>query len=308
MKRRHFLLGAGTAAAAGAAVFGTGAFSRIESQRQVTIQVATDENAYLRLAPIEGSENSQNYASIDSHGHLEIEIADSGSGGEGVNSNSLTFFDDLFEVCNQGKEDAAVYIDADDLDTGDAEVLFYTGTASGSRGDEGIGSITDAEWVADFAPAEIELGGECVNVGLLVDTGAGSAYTDAETVDATEVSDSGEPLVSGKITIIADVGVDPGTATSLLSDLDIDGQGDVASVDSGAEFDVSVLVTNTGQRAGSFEVSFVAILDDHRESVRDALSETGTGIADLEVEDPPNTQIGFGQVDVSGAYGQLAGD
>ncbi|MEF8900809.1 MAG: twin-arginine translocation signal domain-containing protein [Halovenus sp.] len=49
MNRRKFLVGVGSAAAAGSAVLGSGAFTRVEAQRSVTVQVAEDPNAYLGM-------------------------------------------------------------------------------------------------------------------------------------------------------------------------------------------------------------------------------------------------------------------
>ena len=107
MERRNFLIGMGSTAAGASALIGSGAFSRVESHRSVTVQVAEDANAYLGLSGT-GSPNSDNYVDTDDNGHLEITITESGEGGEGVNSDSITFFDGLFEICNQGKADADI--------------------------------------------------------------------------------------------------------------------------------------------------------------------------------------------------------
>ena len=206
MERRNFLIGMGRTAAGASALIGSGAFSRVESHRSVRVQVASDSDAYLRMAQIDSSANSRNYVDEEieeDDGHLEIDIADSGEGGHGVNSNSLTFFDDLFEVCNQGKADARFYIDTSDLDTGDGDIAFYSGTASGSSGDSDLDEIGDE---LDHGE-EIEVGEDCVTVGLLVDTGKGSDLTDPEgKVDATDVDE----LVDGEVTIVADAEGDAG--------------------------------------------------------------------------------------------------
>jgi hypothetical protein len=108
MERRKFLIGTGALAAGGAAALGSGAFSRVESQRQVTIQTANDANAYLGLKTLD-TPNSNNFAEYD-EGHLRIDIGDFGADGDydyetgvGVNSDSFTWFDGMFEICNQGK-------------------------------------------------------------------------------------------------------------------------------------------------------------------------------------------------------------
>ena len=107
MKRRNFLVGVGGTAIGASALVGSGAFSRVESQRMVNIEVAHDRDAYLGMDVIEGSANSENYVGHED-GHLYIDIAAQGGYGDGVNSDSFTFFDDLFQLCNNGKADAII--------------------------------------------------------------------------------------------------------------------------------------------------------------------------------------------------------
>lgn len=103
MDRRKFLIGIGSASVGGSALLGSGAFSRVESHRAVAVQVANDANAYLGFLPLE-TPNSDNYFDYDEQGHAFIDIAGQAEGGgEGINSNSQTWFDGLFELCNQGK-------------------------------------------------------------------------------------------------------------------------------------------------------------------------------------------------------------
>lgn len=81
----------------------------------MTIQVAEDPDAYLGLDGT-GSLNSDNYVYIDDNGHLAIDIGqipegENSIGGEGVNSDSFTWFDSMVQVCNQGKEDIGFWIE-----------------------------------------------------------------------------------------------------------------------------------------------------------------------------------------------------
>ena len=113
MQRRKFLLGVGGAGIGGSSLIGSGAFSRTESERSLTIQTAEDPEAYLGLEECD-SIHGDNYVEVGSDdGHLEVEIGENPNDGEGVNSNSLTWFDNAFEICNQGKEKACVWIDAE---------------------------------------------------------------------------------------------------------------------------------------------------------------------------------------------------
>ena len=66
MKRRQFILGTGAAAAGGSALLGSGAFSSVEAERDVTVEVADDADGYLGLEPSDGP-NSE-YATVDSDG------------------------------------------------------------------------------------------------------------------------------------------------------------------------------------------------------------------------------------------------
>ena len=202
MKRRNFLVGVGGTAIGGSVLVGSGAFSRVESNRSVTIEVAKDPDAYLGLD--EGdSENADNYVDFDGDGHIRMNIGDQGGEGEGVNSNSLTFFDDMFRVTNQGKENATVCLDYDNVEFGDAvedgtdanveDVLtFYTGEAQGSQGMDGINEVP----LCEEGDAFFELGTEHT-VGVLVDTTELKGDIDDDELTGT--------LIDGHIGIIADV-------------------------------------------------------------------------------------------------------
>jgi len=118
MERRKFLIGIGSATVGGSALLGSGAFTRVESQRRVNIQVAEDPDAYLGLDKCEGSPNGS-YTHLDEDGHLAVEMSpDNPTIGEtplgsGVNSDSFSWFDEVFEICNQGKQPVCVWIEAE---------------------------------------------------------------------------------------------------------------------------------------------------------------------------------------------------
>lgn len=187
MKRRRFLAGAGSAAATGSALIGSGAFSRTESNRSISVQVAEDRDAYIELNSVSGSANSQNFIDWDDNGHLEIEIDFASQNGDGANSNSQTFWDDLFKICNRGKaEEVDVYIaDTAGIGFGDGEIAFYTGDAANSQGDDGADSI-----VGQDNSVSVPLG-ECQHVGL---------RSNSRGVNALEE----ETIFDGNVTIVAD--------------------------------------------------------------------------------------------------------
>lgn len=111
MQRRKFIAGVGSLAAGVAAVTGTGAFTSVSANRNVSISVAPDNNAYLQMKELDTS-NSKAFVN-DSGGRsntLSISIDETSTGGKGVNEQAVTFFDDLFSITNQGTEPAWVWI------------------------------------------------------------------------------------------------------------------------------------------------------------------------------------------------------
>ena len=196
MDRRKFLLGVGGASIGGSALLGSGAFSRVESQRSVEIAVAQDPDAYLGLKPLD-TPNSQNYVALDDDGHLYIQIDGEGDQqdvggdgpiGQGVNSDSRTWFDGMFEICNQGKEDACISWEfGDDFQMRDeAELVFYyDGEEDGDPTTSGRMDVEEGRKV----PLAL---GECATIGL---------RTETFDVDAT----GDDPLFDGEIKLIADV-------------------------------------------------------------------------------------------------------
>ena len=176
MKRRKFMIGVGGASLGASALVGSGAFSRIESQRRVKIEVAKDPHAYLGLGGCPDSPNNS-YTNIDESGHLEVEMSPENEDadndlGEGVNSDSRTWFDNVFQICNQGKTEICIWIGDDedwprvvdeDFDEdyseydGDRRVDFYIG-------DDDDRSIVGAENAYPIAV------GECVCIGIKTNT------------------------------------------------------------------------------------------------------------------------------------------
>ena len=182
MKRRNFLIGASGTAIGASALIGTGAFSRVESDRHVSIEVAKDPDAYLGLSAID-TPNSDNYVDLDEKGHLEISIGENPNGGEGVNSNSTTWFDGMFEVCNQGKETAGVHIESFELPEGAVDFYRYEDDDD-EPGDE-------VSIVGEENLVELDVG-HCMLVGVRTETHA---------VDAT----GADPLFDQDVQFVADV-------------------------------------------------------------------------------------------------------
>ncbi len=212
MKRRNFLIGVGGTALGGSALLGSGAFSRVESHRQVAIQVANDANAYLGLKLLD-TPNSNNFADYDEDGHLFIDIGDFGADGEydyetgtGVNSDSYTWFDGMFEMCNQGKADATISYELPDgvlentADTandpnprpGGASASTVPTVAFYFRRDDGTRVVLEPGMETDLPL------GECEEVGVRTVTKG--------------INASDGPLIDGDVTLTAeapDAGTEP---------------------------------------------------------------------------------------------------
>ncbi|TKX48031.1 hypothetical protein EXE41_01395 [Halorubrum sp. SD690R] len=108
MDRRKFVIGAGSLAAGGAAAMGTGAFASVEATRSVSVNVAGDGSAYL------GLEDTSPYAETNGK-QMELNFANNGNGGSGINADSVSTFDGVFRMTNNGPEDLDITIDKSGL-------------------------------------------------------------------------------------------------------------------------------------------------------------------------------------------------
>jgi hypothetical protein len=108
MDRRKFVIGVGSLAAGGAAAMGTGAFASVEATRSVSVNVAGDGNAYL------GLEATSPYAERDGK-QMELNFAGNGDGGSGINADSVSTFDGVFRMTNNGPNPLDITIDKSGL-------------------------------------------------------------------------------------------------------------------------------------------------------------------------------------------------
>ncbi len=98
----------GSLAAGAAAATGTGAFASTEATRSVNVSVAGDESAYL------GLEATSPYAQVNGK-QLVLNFDDNGDGGQGVNADSVTTFDGVFRMINNGPNNLDITIDKSGL-------------------------------------------------------------------------------------------------------------------------------------------------------------------------------------------------
>lgn len=111
MNRRQFITGTVGLAAGGSAVMGSGAFSTVSADRNVSVNVETDQHAYLVLEGI-----SNNY--VEDGGlvgfDFDADVAPTGGGafdetGDGVGMNSVYEFTELLEIQNRGSDPVVIF-------------------------------------------------------------------------------------------------------------------------------------------------------------------------------------------------------
>jgi len=103
--RRTLLLGMGLVAVMTGMVFGTGAFTQVEAERTVDVDVADDADAFLGLY-----ETTGNYTAANG-GTVAIQLNDSSdASGIGVNDDAVTTVDSVINVSNQGTQPVDVSV------------------------------------------------------------------------------------------------------------------------------------------------------------------------------------------------------
>jgi hypothetical protein len=129
MKRRNILMGLCGLAGGSGALVGSGAFTSVQAERNVSVAVVDDPDALLGLEGCVGSPNGE-YAQIKDNGTMAIDLSPSNDeisgGGEGISSGAETVIRDLFQLKNQGTKEVAVWIDINPVTDGDdPRVVFY---------------------------------------------------------------------------------------------------------------------------------------------------------------------------------------
>lgn len=130
MKRRTLIAAVGTLGTAGAAI-GTGAFTSVEAERSVTVNIAEEDTGLLALEPREDDEGFFVIAPERNRNRLRFDFDNAMNvvdEAEGIGSNSVYRFDRLFDVTNQGAQ--TVYFESsfgaiDDLDVDLDDIALY---------------------------------------------------------------------------------------------------------------------------------------------------------------------------------------
>jgi hypothetical protein len=228
MQRRKLIAAVGSLAAGGAATVGTGAFTTVQADRTVEVEVAGDADAYLRLAAT-GSPNSDAYVSTDD-GQVSFDFSSDGGGeGSGFNLDSVTVIDSLLQVANQGAQSVYFHADLSGLDLSDdntaqsgGEGRAYVALEPVALGADGTrtGTVTDGgspvtnvavgggggdidgtfSGVTPGDPATVELDkGEAIELDMIVDTReftppSSASFPQTTSGDVTFIADQTEEL------------------------------------------------------------------------------------------------------------------
>ena len=176
MERRKFVIGAGALATGSAAAVGSGAFTSVQADRDITVDVADDDEAFLRLSEHPSNPNAA-YADVD-EGTLAVDIStdnpDQGDEygdefqGEGVNKEASTNILEIAVAKNQGTQNATVYVDPEFRTSQDDGLVDFVATdlpGGGSASLTGAGENDDPE---EWDGKRVLAPGESFDIGLFI--------------------------------------------------------------------------------------------------------------------------------------------
>ena len=192
MNRRTLITYTGVAVTGGSAVLATGAFTSVEANRDITVNVADDTDALLGLDP-DSLDNSA-YAT-ESDGVVGIDVSQDGDrdfDGEGVSPFALTTIEEVIEVTNQGTQDVAVFVESNDPSLGELDgdfELFATDPDDGTDNRANLREGTDIDDLQVIGP------GDSFALGFEVD---------ARDKSDDELDELEDDITDLEVTIIAD--------------------------------------------------------------------------------------------------------
>jgi len=198
MERRKFIIGAGALATGSAAAVGTGAFSSVEADRNLTVEVDNDTEGFLGL---EAADDTP-YVEEDDHGRIEFDFSDSG-----FNPDSITQFDPLFTMTNNGSNTVQPFMDleVESFDAGDTgvsaediedSIIFYAKEVTLT----GIGP-TDRE---DFTGEDADPG----RGGVTYNHSSGQEVEWGLEVDFTDETGAMIPELPEEVSIVVTIGAE----------------------------------------------------------------------------------------------------
>jgi len=174
MNRRKALIGIGSLAVGSGAALGSGAFTSVEADRDVTVETAGDSTAYLTLV------GDDEYVSDDgSSGALTIDLG--GATTNGFNEDAVTEVAGVVEITNNSG-------DGDPFTIGFDDGSGQTGSQTVSIGDGSGNAVADVTFYINTDPAYSASGSTPE-----IDSST-TAYIDAEVDTLNPSSPSGDTV------------------------------------------------------------------------------------------------------------------
>ena len=180
INRRTVLLGLGSAGFAGTSLLvGAGAFSSVEAERTVAVNVTDDSDAVLSLEA--NSPVGDQILSTESPngGPVQIKLAQGD-----LNQHAKTIFEDALKVTNGGAQDVGFTVDASASDANGllGDVLdIQGGTNSGSSG------TTIVDSVSGYEPVDLDAG-TSIDFTILINLLGGNEGSDLDSIDTIAIA------------------------------------------------------------------------------------------------------------------------
>lgn len=190
MERRKFLAAVGSLTAGTAAAMSTGAFTSVQAERSVTVNIAGDSDAFLGLEAT--TDPNSDYVHTN-NGQVEIVLDESEVGGSGFNKNAVTEIDKMLKVTNQGTQRIYFWIEHPNSTPFTVDNFwFYTDDSPNTKLHNGDAGDGDDYQVLTLSP------GESAKLGVKGDFG--DVSTDASfNGEVTFYANSTKPGGSGPV-------------------------------------------------------------------------------------------------------------
>ncbi|QCC49974.1 hypothetical protein DV733_01480 [Halapricum salinum] len=165
----------GSLAAGGAAAMGSGAFTSVEADRELSIDVAGDASAFLSISKAEDDAgnvypNAQEYVDVDENGVVSLDFTQAddtaGSSASGINRNAKTIFDNLLDITNNGTQDVVLSVDSDLIASQGGYLGIYAENSQGDSSDNTGLSSADTSQTTTLTPGE-----SASNIGIYIPKG-----------------------------------------------------------------------------------------------------------------------------------------
>ncbi len=159
----------GSLAAGSAAAMGTGAFTSVSADRNVSVALESDDNALLKMAPTDGPNAA--YATQNSN-TLEINIDETNSvSGDGLNDDARTIIRDVFKITNHGTQDVYVFIENEDIPDGVGVFSDYPANAESGAGEPVPGTSGPTTGIGEGSQSKTGAPDHPIPERILVPTG-----------------------------------------------------------------------------------------------------------------------------------------